>query len=993
MKRGLLSLFVVLLIGWTAAAHALGLGEIELNSHLNQKLSAEIPLTEPGELGPEEILVSLGSPEDFERAGVERFFYLTDLRFEVFTDGRGPRIRLTSRQPVTEPYLNFIVEVLWPKGRMLKEFTLLLDPPTYQAGVSVPAVPDSAPAVAHAPVVDSASDSTFPSSAGESESGAPFSGGVQSTVATPTQARQDTPVDGVSTTGQTLWRIAERYLPAADIQVNQYMVAIAQANPDAFIDNNINLMKAGYRLQMPDADAARQLSPEEASAQVAAQTAQWRGEPAEVSDSAPPAPEAVDGVDGEGVASTNDAPVEPELASQLDATAPVSDAAAPDAGKGVTGHLEIVADSGETGRADSPAANVGDAALQEENDRLEREIQELGYQSDREKELAASQISVKDRQLEMKDQQLAELRAQLEEVQRQLAERAGQPSPDQSQPATEWWESTTMLIGLGLLLVLALSAGMLLVRRRRQAAQDAAFRDAIDDVAADDTRIAPSLTAAVAATTAAAVAAPTVAETRAADVRTDTAAGADDETFDFLDDQNRDGEDLTGGSGDSTSDVLPGGSPARQTGDVIGEADIYAAYGRYPHAIGLLLGALEEDPERHDVRLKLLEVAVSADDGETFDTHMRELVNRCDDQDILLAARELEETFTAGQPQTDDEASDLGQDEPAQAPVLNDDGELEIDDLLADSEEFSLEIDDESLGLDSPGQTGFDARTADRPAADAGSFASPQLPPADDTQTLTDDYATTGALGETLAEPEQAEDDYTSIAVDDKPAGRSDVLGGDLGIDFEADQLPSSAQFADDSRRDKPSAADLEDDLDLDDLLAELDDKPAIQATTAEQSPAVAGPTESPAEDFSFTRVDDDVPLLDTSDALEGDDLLADDAGLEDLDELLASLDEAEQVKPEPRSAEILSFSRPRPEGDFPSLRGLGQETDADDADDDGFDFGDAEDAAETKLDLAQAYIEMGDAEGAQDILTEVLGEGNAKQRELARSLLDSLAS
>ena len=126
------ALALLVLMGWAPAGWSLGLGDIELDSALNEKLNAEIELLDADGLQPSEILVSLASAEDFRRIGVERFFFLTDLRFEVGygADGGG-RIEVTSTQPVTEPYLNFLVEVLWPNGRMLREYTLLLDPPTF----------------------------------------------------------------------------------------------------------------------------------------------------------------------------------------------------------------------------------------------------------------------------------------------------------------------------------------------------------------------------------------------------------------------------------------------------------------------------------------------------------------------------------------------------------------------------------------------------------------------------------------------------------------------------------------------------------------------------------------------------------------------------------------------------------------------------------------------------------------------------------------------
>ncbi len=977
MKRGFLLFSIVLFAGWMAGAQALGVGEIELNSHLNQRLSAEIPLEEAGELGPEEVLVSLGTPEDFERAGVERFFYLTDMRFEVFSDGRGPRIRITSRQPVTEPYLNFIVEVLWPKGRMLKEFTILLDPPTYQAGVSPPATVEPAPATAMTPSRPTLPEETQSTAEVREPESEDASAGTDTTRSSAEPASPpDVPGDGVLTTGQTLWRIAERYLPASDIKLNQYMLAIQQTNPDAFINNNINLMKAGYRLKMPDADSARAVTAAEAAAQVASQTAAWRNEERvpEVETESTPVEEVIAADD------PGPAPVEADnsLAAQIDATpaASTSDSEAGTGSAGAKGRLTLEADSESAGTSQSPAANVSATGVQEEVDRLKREIQELGYQTDRDKALAEAEVAERDRKLEVKDASLAELTAQVETLKNQLAERDGQPSPDQNQPAAPWWQSNIMMIGAGLLLVLVLVAALLLARRRQQSAQDAAFRESVGETPARDSRVDPSLAATVA---------PAIAAVGALAVDSGKAsATADTDTFDFLDDLDQD-NDAQLRAAPAESETGAGGSPARQTGDVIGEADIYAAYGRYPHAIGLLLGALEEDADRHDVRLKLLEVAVTANDGETFDKHIRELVNRCDDQDILLAARELEEGFVGAPAERDDL---LGDEDGDSAPLIEGDDDLAIDDLLADSEvdkddeEFSLEIEeDEPL-----------------PAAASAYPASSRPAPTQATSVhdKIDDFDAVNRADQLATDDLDLDGDYTSVASDDVPSSRNDVLGGDLGIEFDAEEAPASASST--NHRDvsiDQGADELADDIDLDDLLAELDDAPAVQRASTE--PVTDRP--STPEDFQFKRLDDDVPLLDTAESLSEEMSLDGDQGLEDLDDLLASLDEVEGNKsPDsqatPRSAEILSFTRPKLDSGIRAGRAFEDDLDNDTADgDDGFDFGDSDDAAETKLDLAQAYIEMGDAEGAQDILNEVLSEGNPAQKELARSLLDSLAS
>lgn len=130
---------------------ALGVGEINLRSALNQPLEAEIELLQVRDLSSSEIRPLLASPDDFGKAGIERSFFLTDLTFTpvVRPDGKAV-IKVTSTRPVKEPYLNFLMEVRWPSGRVLREFTLLLDPPLYQP----------TPVTASAPVARSATPAT-----------------------------------------------------------------------------------------------------------------------------------------------------------------------------------------------------------------------------------------------------------------------------------------------------------------------------------------------------------------------------------------------------------------------------------------------------------------------------------------------------------------------------------------------------------------------------------------------------------------------------------------------------------------------------------------------------------------------------------------------------------------------------------------------------------------------------------------------------------------
>ena len=150
MVRKFSTLLVIL--GWLCpgVASALGLGELTLHSYLNEPLVAEIDLLEVEVLTSDQIRIQLASREDFKRAGVERQYFLTDLKFELTFDEEGnSRLTVTSSERVREPFLNFLVEARWPNGRIVREYTILLDPPAFsgpESGViATVTVPTSRP--------------------------------------------------------------------------------------------------------------------------------------------------------------------------------------------------------------------------------------------------------------------------------------------------------------------------------------------------------------------------------------------------------------------------------------------------------------------------------------------------------------------------------------------------------------------------------------------------------------------------------------------------------------------------------------------------------------------------------------------------------------------------------------------------------------------------------------------------------------------------------
>ncbi|TWC38892.1 pilus assembly protein FimV [Pseudomonas sp. SJZ079] len=214
---------------------ALGLGEITLHSALSQPLDAEIELLEVADLSANDLKVGLAPVEAFNRSGVDRLYFLNDLRFTPVLRGGKSVIRVVSNQPVREPYLNFIVEVARPNGRLLREYTLLIDPPNSSAYRAVARVPE---AQSRAPQVSTAATSNVAVAPRE----------------LPTAVRDKR--YRVSR-GDSLWTIAAG-LRAAGSTVSQQrlMSDIHALNPQAFSNGDIDRLKAGADLLLPDVAVA-----------------------------------------------------------------------------------------------------------------------------------------------------------------------------------------------------------------------------------------------------------------------------------------------------------------------------------------------------------------------------------------------------------------------------------------------------------------------------------------------------------------------------------------------------------------------------------------------------------------------------------------------------------------------------------------------------------------------------------------------------------------
>ena len=226
---------------------ALGLGELTLNSYLNEPLEAEVRLLEADGLDVRDVRIQLASDEEFDRLGVQRAFFLTRINFQVEDTPSGMRVRLQTDAPLREPYLDLVVEARWPDGRLLREYTVLVDlPPRPQVVVANPSAAVATPGErGDAIAVDRADVAMGPVAGGEY----------------------------LVTNSDTLWRIASRATPEG-ISIGQTMLAIRDANPEAFQGGNINGLKSGYVLILPSADDIA-MDAARARAEVAEQNSAW----------------------------------------------------------------------------------------------------------------------------------------------------------------------------------------------------------------------------------------------------------------------------------------------------------------------------------------------------------------------------------------------------------------------------------------------------------------------------------------------------------------------------------------------------------------------------------------------------------------------------------------------------------------------------------------------------------------------------------------------
>ena len=658
-------LFILLMVAMPGLVSALGLGNIKTESGLNQPFEARIELLSATAAELDSLTVSLADQEAFHRAGIERLFVLTQLRFGLQQNEVGPDyIRIYSREPIREPYLNFLIEANWSKGRIFREYTVLLDPPIY-----APAEMRSEIVHPDIPSMDTGTEDHVVVYGPDYKKSAPipvsprvidYSGGDY----------------GPTVTGDTLWSLASAMRPDHSVSIQQMMFALLRANPEAFINGNINGLLRGEILRMPEMTEIQSLSKEEAFSQAKIQNELWEDARIAISTSATQRPEGVEtapeaeitesveeGV-AEGVTTEPDTTIsvdegEPELRLVV----PVEEVLGPD--QPATDSSVAGVDS-ETLSNELALANESVEALRLENADLGNKLSEadglitdlqryielkenelallqeqvLIAAADAEKETLAGSMEEEDMAVgddESAEEPMEEEEVMAEEEDESLAEtneevaveeEAESASTDVDMAAEEVQPSTTAgilnkvmgivdMIKNNLTIIASVAAGLLVIvflslfamRRRNRAETIVISPDDFPDFedVADDTE-EPDL--------------------GSEDV-TDIKAAA--ETIDS------ESETVVPGTGEApevqTQIVTPdAGGTAEEEEDPMAEVNVFLAYEHFDQAEDFVRQAIEGDPDNLEYHSKLLEVFYAAGDKKGYEEAARVLHDKVEGQ-------------------------------------------------------------------------------------------------------------------------------------------------------------------------------------------------------------------------------------------------------------------------------------------------------------------------------------------------------------------------
>lgn len=1002
-------------------AEAAGLGKLTVLSGLGQPLRAELDIgATKDELAG--MSARLAPQDVFRQAGVDFASVLLDLRFAVEKrPGGNAVVKVTSSRPINEPFLDFLVELNWPAGRLVREYTFLLDPPEIAAK-------QTARPVAEARVVETVRGAA--SAEGRQASGSMGARpSAQPRVAADTAAR---PADGngrVVQPSETLRKIANE-TQYDGVSLEQMLVGLFRHNPDAFLGENVNRLKAGAILNVPEKSVVESVSPAEARKIYVAQTSDWNT-------------------------------YRQKLAASTSKTAAKADEAGAQASSGkITAKVEeklVPAeqskDQVKVARTDAAAKGTTDAKAAESAEQVAREK----ALKDAQERLAVLEKNVNELQklLEMKNQKLAELQQPAKKEEPKPVEAVKPVEPPKPEPKVEpaakpveapkpaeepkpvepakpaepakvetpkpaeapkvvvppplpveepgfvdslMEDPLPLAAGGGILALLA--AYFALKRRRSQA---------------------------------------TSLETTAAPMPSSLGPNS---VF-----------RMTGGQSVDTGNTPPQTGDFSQTGpgtidtdevDPVAEADVYMAYGRDTQAEEILLEALQKDPQRTAIHAKLLEIYANRRSLKQFETLASELYAQTagigpDWEKVALLGASLD----PGNPLYTSVAAPSMAPAPVVEPMI--DVGTPVESFSLPEEPFAESAVEQVLSVEEAPQPesdlafggAFERDTlvlatdlVQPPATNEPAASVEDVGQASDGMTLDFDLGEQAVASELKAAGEAVADDLSATVVQ----GSADALDFDLGTEAAVPEPSLAAELALPASKEPESGAI---DFDLNIPEEPLLDQGSATASSPDFSPegTLVMPSASVSEDFdvglgTWVGVDgeggavdtasaDPEPAVDASltqtvvnpmagtDTFVGDVDLLDFGGEKEQPALTSTVvnsavADTDSLEFDVKLTDSVFLGEPMATPEF-DIGSINLDLAAEPAQpapveipaapiDTPIESPAAHDEqweeVNTKLDLAKAYEEMGDLEGARELLHEVLGEGPADLVEQAKTIL-----
>ncbi|MCB5187222.1 LysM peptidoglycan-binding domain-containing protein [Methylobacillus caricis] len=1030
----------VLLALMPVAAGAAGLGRLTVTSGLGEPLSAEIELlsTTPDELAS--LNASIAPQEAYSVQGVERTALHGSIKVEVArrTDGT-PVLKLSTRQAVSDPFLDMLIQVDWSTGRLLREYTVLLDPPGYnnnQAqvynGVQLPPTPAAAPgpqAAVPAPANNANGNNSARNNAARKPTPAPQ---VQP---------QPQPASASHTTvrGDTLSAIAQQN-QVEGVSLDQMLVGLYRANEDAFAGKNMNRLKVGQILRVPDATELQAISQEQANREVRIQSSDWNAYRNRLA-----------GLAAESTASTD--------TSSQSASGRISAAATDQAAPADNGPRDVV----KLSRSDAKGIKAEQDRLNALQEELTAKDKSLAEASER-AAMLEKQISDMQKLLAIKNQSLANLQnnnaAPAPPVEAKPAEAPPaaeeKPEAEVNPPATEEPGEAPQIEPAAA----PEAKKPAVVAPPPSVAEDTSL---VDEVFGDDPLL-PALAGGALVLLLGAWLFMRNKRKRELDsfekgiqtsggLKANTVfgntAGATINTGDtsFLTDFSQN----TGGMID-THDVDP-----------IAEAEVYMAYGRDAQAEEILKDAIVKEPQRHELHVKLLEIYAARNDASAFETVAGEIYTTLGASDPIWAkvaemGHKLEPnnplytadrdskpaTIAAGTTGAGKlSASDFSKVDELDSAALSLAGAAVAGAAIANiaSDQDAAEQEDNEGALDA-GLT-FEPALSTSSVVDDASASLPDLDFDIPATRETDAGIASGSVAKAGTDF-GLEDNSMDFSLDlPEPAAKNsmqlDIAELDASIpDFDLPELSAAESETEplstiDLDAEEKQVAQLESgnaevDFDLPELQLPEFELPAPEAQA--ESVATAG-DELPTIDFDLPEISFDGADTDTPDAESIENASPELPSLEEGNEIEQAAGEIEEItleSPVEQNDSVPHFNfddidleggdsvqadntatadelvLPEFDIDAPDdepgsvadidLSGISLDV-ADNPDAESLDTGsNAEESADvdTKLDLVTAYMDMGDNEGARELLEEILQEGGPNQKRRAQAILDDLA-